>query len=54
VSDSNAPSVVKRSDLKGNETDERTDLRTIFPHGSWREVYALVEAPTSIEPEGRL
>ena len=36
-------------------TIDRTDLRTIFPHESWRDIYALLDCETSIEtPEGRL
>ena len=36
-------------------TTERTDLRTIFPHESWRDVYALPNCETSIEaPEDRI
>ena len=32
-----------------DETPERTDLRTISPHGSWQDVYALLGCETSIE-----
>lgn len=31
--------------------DRRTDLRTIDPHYSYREVYRLLDCEPSIEPE---
>ena len=39
-------------DADFSTTTRRTDLRTIFPHESWRDVYALLDCETSIEPPG--
>jgi hypothetical protein len=30
---------------------QRTDLRTLDAHASWREVYHALNVPVSIEPE---
>ena len=41
------------SDVHDTESEsatiDRTDVRTIFPHESWRDVYALLGCETSIE-----